>query len=183
MFTDFLRDQAFAIAWLGLMASAWFGWSQEDPKPSLRAWLGAGSVLGMLTAGAFGVLVWRNWATETALEGKYWVFGALVLLDIVLIGGGCLWLAKRGMVRWYGWWIAACVALHFIPLAWVLEDWSYSLLAVIQVAGLAWLFPRLKSGTSPTSRWACPWVGATLLVYALVSGSIFLINHGFPLNG
>lgn len=52
MFTDFLRDQAFAIAWLGLMASAWFGWSQEDPKPSLRAWLGAGSVLGMLTAGA-----------------------------------------------------------------------------------------------------------------------------------
>lgn len=111
MFTDFLRDQAFAIAWLGLMASAWFGWSQEDPQPSLRAWLGAGSVLGMLTAGAFGVLVWRNWATETALEGKYWVFGALVLLEIVLIGG-CLWLAKRGMVRWYGWWIAACVALH-----------------------------------------------------------------------
>src|SRR5690625_5343865 len=81
MLTDFLRDQAFAVAWLSMMAAAWLGWSQEDPKPRLRGALGTGSVLGMLIAIAAGLLVWRNWTTPTALEGRYWVFGLIVLAE------------------------------------------------------------------------------------------------------
>ena len=115
MLTDFLRDQAFAVAWLSMMAAAWLGWSQEDPKPRLRGALGTGSVLGMLIAIAAGLLVWRNWTTPTALEGRYWVFGLIVLAEAVLIGVGCIFLARRGLTRWYGWWIGICVALHFIP--------------------------------------------------------------------
>jgi hypothetical protein len=181
MFTEFLRDQAFAIAWLAVMAAGWFGWSQEDPKPRLRGWLGAGSVIGILTAIAFGILVWRNWSTPTALDGRYWVFGLVVLAEAAVIGGGCTVLARREQTRWYGWWIGFCVALHFAPLAWIFEDWSYIALAVVQVIGLLLMLPALRRGEYQTSRWACPWIAVTFLVYALVSGGVFLIEHGYPL--
>ena len=180
MFTEFLRDQAFAIAWLSIMAAGWFGWSQEDPRPKLRGWLGAGSVLGIVLSGVFGVLVWRNWATPSALEGRYWVFGIIVLAEAVVIGAGCAVLAVRKQVRWYGWWIGLCVALHFVPLAWIFEDWSYIVLAVVQVAGLILMLPALRRGSYATSRWACSWIAATFLLYAIVSGAIFLIKYGYP---
>lgn len=180
MFTEFLRDQAFAIAWLSLMAAGWFGWSQEDPKPRLRGWLGAGSVLGFLLAIAFGLLVWRNWSLPTALEGRYWVFGAVVLGEALLIGTGCIVLARRKRTRWYGWWIALCVALHFVPLAWVFGDWSYLVLAAVQVIGLLLMIPALKRADYATSRWACSWIAVTFLLFALASAIVFVGEHGYP---
>ena len=181
MITEFLRDQAFAIAWLALMAGGWFGWAQEDPQPKLRGLWGAGSVLGLLLAAAFGVVVSRNWHTETALTGRYWVFGIVVLAEIVIIGGGCLLLARRKQSRWYGWWIGLCVALHFLPLAWVFEDITYIVLAVLQVIGLAAMFRPLARADYPTSRWACPWIAGTFLLYAAISAIIFLATFGYPI--
>lgn len=180
MITDYLRDQAFVVAWLALMASAWFGWAQEAPHPRLRLPLGIGSVVSLVVSIAFGLLVWRNWGGETALEGRYWVFGVIVALEAVVIGAGCLILARRGLQRWFGWWIALCVALHFLPLAWVFSDWAYLALTAVQVIGLIALLPLLRRGSHPTSRWACPWVGVTFLLYALVSGSLFLAEYGYP---
>lgn len=179
MLTEFLRDQVFAIAWLGLMAGGWFGYAQEDPDKRYRGWWGAGSVLGLLVAGAFGLLVWRNWNTATALEGRYWVFGVVVLLEVVAIGGGCLVLARRRRQRWFGWWIALCVALHFVPVAWVFDDPSYYALAAVQVIGLLVMRPALARGTYATSRWACPWIAGTFLLYACISGIVFLLRYGY----
>ncbi len=179
MLTEFLRDQAVAIAWLALMAGGWFGWSQEDPHPRMRGWLGAGSVIGFLISVAFGLLVWRNWDTPTALDGRYWVFGIVVLAETLLIGGGCILLARRKQQRWYGWWIGMCVALHFIPLAWVFGDVSYVLLAAVQVLGLLVMRPTLARGTYATSRWACPWIAVTFLLYAIISGVLFLSRYGY----
>ena len=180
MLTEFVRDQAFAIAWLSVMAAGWFGWSQEDPKPKLRGWLGAGSVLGILLTIAFGILVWRNWSTPSALEGRYWVFILVVIAEAVLIGGGCTVLARRKQTRWYGWWIGLCVALHFVALVWVFEDWSYLVLTIVQVIGLVLMLRALRRGTYPTSRWACPWIAVTFLLFAIVSGIDFLVKHGYP---
>lgn len=180
MLTDFLRDQAFAIAWLALIAGAWFGWAQEDPKPRLRPLLGAGSVIGFLLSIAFGLLVWRNWATPTALEGRYWLFGAVVLGEAILIGGGCLLLARRKQQRWTSWWVGFCVALHFVPLVWVFSDWSYLLLAVVQLGGLLAMAPMLARADYSTSRWAAPWVATTFLAYSAVSAALFLGAHGYP---
>ena len=106
MLTEFLRDQAFTIAWLSVMAVGWFGWSQGDPKPRLRGWL----------------------------------------------------------------------ALHFLALVWVSGDWSYLVLTAVQVAGLILMVPTLRRGTYQTSRWACPWIAVTFLLFALV----FLVKHGYP---
>lgn len=180
MLTEFLRDQLFGTAWLALMAGGWFGWAQEDPKPRLRGLWGAGSVLGLLLAAAFGILVWRNWATDTALDGRYWVFGAIVAGEALLIGGGCLLLARQDRIRWYGWWIGLCVAVHFVALAWVFSDWSYLLLAAVQVVGLLALRPILARGEYATSRWASPWIAATFLCYAVISAVIVLARNGYP---
>lgn len=180
MLTEFLRDQAFAIAWLALMAAGWFGWSQEEPRPRLRGALGAGSVVGVLVAVAFGIVVWRNWSTPTMLDGQYWVFGLVVLAEAVIIGAGCFVLARRRQSRWFGWWIGLCVALHFIPLAWVFGDWTYLGLAAVQVAGLLMMVSTLRRGTYATSRWACPWIALTFLLYAVLSGALFLFDYGYP---
>lgn len=180
MVTEFLRDQAFAIAWLAIMGAAWFGWAQEDPKPRLRGLLGAGSVLSTLLAIAFGILVWRTWDSPTALEGRYWLFGLVVLAEVVLIGGGCFILSRRGQTRWYGWWIGLCVALHFLALPAVFDDWSYAVLTVVQVVGLFVMLPSLRRGDYPTSRWACPWIGVTFLVFGLISAVLLLMEHGYP---
>ncbi|UOQ58746.1 hypothetical protein MUN78_07975 [Leucobacter allii] len=180
MITEFLRDQAFAIAWLALMAAGWFGWSQEDPRPKDRALLGAGSVLGFLLSCAFGILVWRNWGTASALEGQYWVFGVIVVAEAVVIGAGCIVLARRGQTRWYGWWIGLCVSLHFLPLAWVFGDWSYLALTAVQLTGLLAMRPALARSDFATSRWACAWIAATFLVYAIVSAAVFLARYGYP---
>lgn len=182
MITEFLRDQAFAIAWFGVMSFAWFGWAQEDPRPRWRAPLGIGSVVGVLIAVPFGLIIWRNWDTPTALEGQYWVFGLIVAIEAILIGTGCIVLAKRHQQRWFGWWIALCVALHFVPLAWVFADWSFIGLALVQVIGLIAMLPALRRANYQTSRSACPWMGATFLLYALISGAIFLSEYGFPVG-
>ncbi|MGO1769520.1 MAG: hypothetical protein ACTHZX_06170 [Microbacterium sp.] len=180
MLTEFLRDQAVAIAWLALMAAGWFGWSQEDPRPRLRGLWGAGSVLGFLVAIGFGLLVWRNWSTPSALEGRYEVFGLIVAAETILIGAGCLILARRKQTRWYGWWIGLCVCLHFVPLAWVFEDWSYVALTAVQLVGLVGMLPTLRRGDYATSRWACPWIAATFLLYAVISALLFLARYGYP---
>jgi hypothetical protein len=181
MITEFVRDQAFAIGWLAVMAAGWFGWAQEDPRPNLRGVWGAGSTAALLLAIGFGILVWRNWSTPTALDGRYWVFGVLVVAEVVVIGTGCLLLARRGRARWFGWWIGLGVALHFVPLAWVFGDWSYVALAAVQVVGLAVLLPHLRRADYPTSRWACPWIAATFLVFTVASAIVFLLRHGYPI--
>ena len=179
MLTEYLRDHAFAVMWLALMSGAWLGWSQEEPKPRWRPWLGAGSVIGLLSAFAFAALVWRNWDTPTALNGQYWMFGLLVVIEVAFIGIGCFVLARRGASRWFAWWAAVGVALHFVPLAWLFGDWSYAVLTVVQLAGLFALLPRLSRDDHPTSRWAAPWMGWTFLAFAAVSGVVFIARHGY----
>lgn len=180
MFTEFVRDQAFVIAWFGLMSFVWFGWARESPVPLSRAPLAVGSAVGVAVAAAFGLLVWRNWSTESALDGRYWVFGVVVAAEVLVIGAGCVILARGRAQRWFGWWVAVGIALHFVPLAWLFADWSYAVLAGLQLLGLVWMLPSLRRGDYPTSRRAGPWMGATFLLFAVVSTVILLVRHGYP---
>ncbi|QIN29874.1 hypothetical protein [Brevibacterium luteolum] len=100
---------------------------------------------------------------------------------MAVIGAGCFWLARRQATRWFGWWIGLCIALHFLPLTWVFDDWSYAALTIVQVLGLLALLPVLRRSDYPTSRWACPWIGVTFLAFGLVSSVIFFIRYGYPL--
>lgn len=180
MLTDHIRDHAFTIAWFGLMAFVWLGWAQEDPPPERRWKLGVGSGLGVLLAVAFGVSVYLHWFDGSALEGRFHWFGILTGLEVVAAGVGCLWLARTGRTRWMAWWVAIVVALHFVPLAFLLDDWSLVAVTVVQLAALAVLWPRLRRSDAPTSRDVGPAMGGSLLLFALISAVVFLLTRGSP---
>ncbi|NUT45153.1 MAG: hypothetical protein HOV86_34690 [Thermoactinospora sp.] len=175
MLTDFLRDQYFTTAWFGLMAFVWFGWSQEDPPRSWRVWLGAGSVLGVGLAIAFGVATATNWGQPTALAGKYHWFGVLVAAEVVAAGLGCLVLARRGASRWMAWWVALVVAAHFLPLALMLQDAGTAIVGGIQLLALGAVVPRLRAEQMASSRAAGPIMGVTLLLSAAI-GAVLAVS-------
>ncbi|GAB2496000.1 hypothetical protein [Streptosporangium sandarakinum] len=172
MLTEFLRDQCFTTAWFGLMAFVWFGWAQEDSPRDWRIRLGAGSVLGVGLAVAFGVLTAANWDQPSALEGEYAWFGLLVAVEVAAAGAGCLVLARRGASRWMAWWVAIVVAAHFLPLALLLNDLSVAVVGVVQLVALGVAVPRLRGTTTPSSRSAGPVMGVTLLLSAAISAVI-----------
>ena len=175
MLTDLTRDALFTTAWFGLMAVVWFGWAQEDPPASWRARLGAGSVLGLLLAAGFTVLVVRAWDQPSALEGRYPWFGALVAAELVLAGLGCWLLTRRGAGRWMAWWVALVVALHFIPLAFLLVDPTLAVAGGALAVVLAALVPRLRQRSGPTSSTVGATMGGTLLGFAALSGLVVLL--------
>lgn len=180
MLTEFVRDHAFTIAWFGLMTMAWLGWAQEDPPRQWRWRLGVGSVLGAAFAGLFGYAVVIRWDQSTALEGRYEWFGGLVLAEVLLAGIACFVLWRRQQSRWMSWWVAMVVALHFVPLAFLLFDWSLTLLAAIQAGCLLAIVPPLRKSEATTSRLVGPVMGITLLAFATVSVVVFVTSEGSP---
>lgn len=180
MLTDFVRDHAFTIAWFGLVACAWFGWGQEDPPRHWQWRLGVSSAVGLLFAGIFGYSVAIRWNDGTALEGRYEWFGVLVGIEVLLAAVGCVLLWRRQLSRWMSWWVALIVALHFIPLAFILNDASLAALGLIQLAGLGLLLPKLRAERFPTSRLVGPMMGASLLIFATASTIVFIAQNGAP---
>ncbi|GAA1726296.1 hypothetical protein [Aeromicrobium alkaliterrae] len=180
MLTEFVRDHAFTIAWFGLMTMVWFGWGQEDPPEPWRWRLGVGSGLGIALAGVFGYAVAIRWDDGSALDDRYAWFGVVVGLEVLAAGIGCLVLWRRGAERWMAWWVAVVVAVHFVPLAFFLEDASIAVLALVQGVALTALLPRLRTVDGPTSRLVGPVMGATLLTFALLSAVVFLAGTGSP---
>ncbi|OYN85120.1 hypothetical protein [Parenemella sanctibonifatiensis] len=180
MLTDYLRDHAFTLGWLGLMAFVWFGWAQEDPPEQHRWKLGVGSGLGLLLAVAFGVSVYRHWGAGSALEGQYALFGVLTGIELVAAGIGCLVLARQRRTRWMAWWVALVVALHFVPLAFLLDDTSLLGVAVAQLSLLGGVWARQRSRTATTSFESGVVMGGSLLMFAIISVMVFVVRWGSP---
>lgn len=180
LFGEFAPDHAFTIGWFGLMTMVWLGWAQEDPPGPWRWRLGVGSALGLVLAGVFGYAVAHRWGDGSALDGRFHWFGLLVLAEVVAAGVGCFVLWRRGQGRWMAWWVAVVVGAHFVPLAFLLDDWALLVLALVQLAVLAALVPRLKAGAGTTSRLVGPVMGMTFLAFALVSVPVFLDRAGAP---
>ncbi len=179
MITEFARDGLFTAAWFGLMTVVWLGWAQEDPPRRWRLPLGIGSVLGMILAIGFGVLTVLNWSAPSALQGRQEWFGILVGAEFGAAGLGCLVLALRKLNRWMAWWVALIVAMHFVPLGFILIDPSIAVFGVIQSALVIIVGVRLRGSTFPSSRLVGPIMGVTLLCYGLVAGVVQLVR-GLP---
>jgi hypothetical protein len=73
------------------------------------------------------------------------------------------------------WWVALVVAVHFIPLGLLLEDWTVVAFGLLQGAGLWWLLHRLRAGEGPTSGVVGPFMGFSLLGYACLSAVVYLV--------
>lgn len=168
------RDALYTTAWFGLMAAMWFGWAQEAPARRLRAPLIAGAVVGLVVAIGFGMLTALSWSDPTALEGRYPTFGLIVGAEVGLAGLGAAALALRDHRRWMAWWVAVVVAVHFVSLAWILGAPSLAVLGGVEVVALV-VGARLdRARTAPTSRWAGPVMGLTILAYSLGSAVLIL---------
>ncbi len=176
LLTEFARDQSFTIAWFGLMTMVWLGWAQESPPRAGRWPLVVGSVLGIALGAAFGLVAGARWSDGSALDGRYHWLGMLVAVEVIVAGSGCLLLVRRGAGRWMAWWVALVVAVHFIPLGLLLEDWSVVIFGILQGAGLWWLRRPLQAGDGPTSGVVGPFMGFSLLGYAVVSAVVFLVT-------
>lgn len=163
------------------MAVAWFGWSQEDPLPRWRWWLVIGSLAGLVFAGIFGFSVASRWTDASALEGRYEWFGVLVLVEVIAATTGSLYLQRRGRRRWAAWWVALVVAVHFIPLAFLVADMSLIILGVVQGGMLVALVKPMRESRWSTSRVVGPMMGFTMLLFALISSAMFVSTEGFPL--
>lgn len=174
MLTDLARDAAFTAAWFGLMTMVWCGWAQEDPPRRLRPWLGAASVAGALLACGCGYLVARRWDTASALDGRYHWFGVLVAVEVLVAGAGCLVLARRGAARWFAWWVALVVALHFLPLAALLDDLGVAVVGGVLTVALVALVPRLRRSQGTTSAVVGSVTGGVLLLSGLLAAVVAL---------
>ncbi|QJU54194.1 hypothetical protein SCB71_13605 [Herbiconiux sp. KACC 21604] len=170
MATEYLRDGVFLIAWFGLMTCVWFGWAQEAPPKGAARWLGVGSGLGIVAALAGGLLLWRVWATPSALEGQYPVFGLLVLAEVAVAAIACLVLWRRGRKRWFSLAVGLVVAVHFVPLGILLDDAGLIVLGLVQTvlvivaARVAHNKHRAPSFTIGVA------MGVTLLMAVMVAG-------------
>lgn len=107
-------------------------------------------------------------------------FGVLTLAEVVLAAVGAFVLWRRGKPRWTAWWIAFVVALHFMPLAFLLRDWSLIVLGVVQALALSALIPRLSRDENVSSRLVGPVMGVTLLLFAAASIVVFYRSVGLP---
>lgn len=177
MTTEYLRDALFTAAWFGMMGMAWFGWAQEKPPPRWPARLGAASGVGMLLAVAFGILTGLHWDAPTALAGRFGTFGVVVGVEVALCLAGALTLMwavrRRDLVAT---WIGLVVGIHFVPLAFLLDDPSYHLLAALMTAGTLAATWYAKRHTITVSAAVGVVNGALLLVFALRSGVVGLLG-------
>ena len=106
----FVRDTAATAVVFGFFASAWFGWAQDAPPADWRGWLGAGSVLSLLTAAAGGVLAWRHWSDGTVFDADTSrTFGIVVGIEFALAGIGAAVLAARRRGELIAAWVALVV--------------------------------------------------------------------------
>ncbi len=174
MDAEFARDALFTAAWFGLMTTVWLGWAQEDPPRPWRIWLGIGSGAGALVAVGFGVAVASHWDAPTALSDRYGWFGVLVAAQVVAAGLGSLLLARRGRARWMAWWVALVVAVHFVPLGWLLDFGLVGALGIMEATALLLLVPRLRASTRPTSAPVGAVMGCSLLLGSMISGAVGL---------
>ncbi|MBW0117383.1 DUF7010 family protein [Pseudonocardia abyssalis] len=132
----FVRDLAVTAVVFGTAAFVWFGWGQEDPPARWRAWLGAGSGLGLLVALVGGFLTWQNWGPDSvfAVAQTRRAFGVVCGIEFGLAGLGAAVFGVRRRPRWIAPWIAFVVGAHFVPLAWIFRDPGLVVLAVLVCA-------------------------------------------------
>lgn len=174
MFTEFLRDHLFTVAWYGLMCFVWLGWSQEDPPKRLRPFLGAGSVIGLGLTVWFGLQLIKRWEEPSALDTNLVGYIVLVAVEVVLCAVGGIVLAVKGKGRWIAWWIGLVIAVHFIPLGLILADWANLVLGAGLTTAVMLVRPRLARTDGPSSAVVGPIIGFSLLGFAILSALVLL---------
>ncbi|MFI1993380.1 hypothetical protein [Actinoplanes sp. NPDC020271] len=170
MITEHLRDLAVSVAIFGFFASTWFGWAQEAPPPAWRRWLGAASVLSLLTLGAGVLLAVRHRHGGTVFDDDTSrTFGIVVGVEFAAAALGAGLLAWRRHAELMAAWIAFVVGVHLFPVAAIMD---YPLVhvtgALITVTAAAAVPVARSRGLTPSAVVGAA-TGLVLLATAVVS--------------
>lgn len=170
MIAAHIRDLAMSAAIFGFFASSWFGWAQEAPPQAWRKWLGAGSVLSLLTLGAGILLAARRWNDGTVFDDDTSrTFGIVVGIEFAAAGLGAGLLAWRRHADLMAVWIAFVVGVHLFPVAVIMD---YPLVhvtgALITIASIVAVPIARRRGLKPSAVVGAP-TGVILLATAMCS--------------
>ncbi|TSB44784.1 hypothetical protein [Alkalicoccobacillus porphyridii] len=130
---EYVRDYVMYMAVFGFFSFVWFGWAQENPRPSWRKYIGVASGLGFVISSIGIYLSIQHWNDASALNqatafNLYLIF---VWAEIIICMVGAILLTvfkKKHMIAPF---VAFIVGSHFIGLAPVFADPTLYLLALL----------------------------------------------------
>ncbi len=153
MHAEFTRDLLMTTALFGLFAFVWFGWAQENPPSAARVPLGIGAGIGAILAVTFGILSVLNWDAPTSLDYStpaFRVYVIVVIVEFVLAAAGGIALGLSKWKRFIPVWVLLVVAVHFFPLASVMDMPALDVLAALLIAAVAVAMAAARSGWQPS---------------------------------
>jgi len=166
---DYLRDIATSVVIYGFFAFVWFGWALEGPKRSWKKYLGIACAISFLI-GVFGVYLIFNYQneasvlTESGLSLWYYI---IVIIEFLVGGIGAYLLYKKKLDNYMAPWICLIVGIHFSPLAFIFQEPTMHLLALLFVATSIVTIKRMKGISYRASAITGLGAGSILLCFAL----------------
>jgi len=166
---DYLRDVATSIIIYGFFGFVWFGWALEGPKKSWKKYLGFACGFSLLIGllGIYLVFTYQDEAsvlTRTGLSLWYYI---IVIIEFLLGGIGAFLLYKKKLDNYIAPWICLIVGIHFSPLAFIFQEPSMHLLALLFVATSLLTVIRMKKISYRASAITGTGAGSILLCFAL----------------
>ncbi|MFD0715321.1 hypothetical protein [Paenibacillus sp. GCM10027626] len=163
---DYIRDYAMYASIFGMFSFCWFGWAQENPRPSWRIYLGIASGVALLLCLTGVYLSVTNWHAASALSETtaFSTYLITVYIEFAIAGIGAFVLMRRKLKNYVAPWIAFIVGIHFIGLKSVFDDSSLYILAALLVAVSIlslYISPRLQVANS-----AITGIGAGIVLFA-----------------
>lgn len=174
---EYIRDYTMYAAIFGIMSFVWFGWAQEAPRKSWRAYIGMASGITLILGLAGVYLSVTNWDAASALRdgSSFTTYIIVFWLEIVIGIIGVIVLFRKKKQEYAAPWIALIVGIHFIFLAEVFNDAALYMLAVLMVAAALispWMARRLEVAYSAVTGISS---GVLLFTFAMLGLVRFLL--------
>ena len=174
---DYIRDFTMYTAIFGIMSFAWFGWAQEAPKKSWRAYIGIASGIALIVGLAGVYLSVANWDAASALRNNDSLTTYIIVFWLEMIVGavGIIVIFCMKKREYAAPWIALIVGIHFIFLAEVFEDAALYILAVLMTAAALispWIARKIEVAYSAVTGISS---GILLFMFAVLGLVRFLL--------
>ena len=172
---EYPRDLVMIGLIFGAVAFIWAGWAHERPPRGViwRIVLVVLQLAGLVLLG-FGIArAVEYWSTPTAIQtgtnALVW-FIVVFWIEILVITGFAVYFVRSGRTALLAPLVLTVVGLHFVPLAFVFQQWILLLAAVLLTAagvGAAFLPQRIAAPSF--------WAGVLAAPIFLLLGTVCLV--------
>ncbi|AYW47906.1 MULTISPECIES: hypothetical protein [Tetragenococcus] len=166
---DYLRDIATSVVIYSFFAFVWFGWALEGPKRSWKKYLVIACTTSFLL-GVLGIYLIFNYQDEASVltaNGLSTWYYIIVIIEFFIGGIGAHLLYNKKLDSYISPWICLIVGIHFSPLAFIFQEPTMHLLALLFVATSIVTIKRMKVISYRASAITGLGAGSILLCFAL----------------